>query len=72
MIYHHIFDTATGCPVQNDLLGVTILSDSSMEGDALSTYCYLLGLEKGLAYIRSLDNVDALFVTKDYAVVPSY
>lgn len=70
-IYHHIFDASTGRPVQNDLLGVTILSDSSVEGDALSTYCYLLGLEKGLEYIRSLDNIEALFVTKDYTVVPS-
>lgn len=71
-VYHHILDTTTGCPVQNDLLGVTILSDSSIEGDALSTYCYLLGLEKGLEYIRSLDDVDAVFVTKDYEVIPSY
>lgn len=71
-IYHHIFDAATGYPVRNDLLGVTILSDSSVEGDALSTYCYLLGLDKGLEYIRSLDNVDAIFVTKDYEIIPSY
>lgn len=71
-VYHHIFDTATGCPVQNDLLGVTILSDSSMEGDALSTYCYLLGLEKGLEYIRSLAKVDAIFITKDYEIISSY
>lgn len=70
-IYHHIFDATTGYPVQNDLLGVTILSESSMEGDALSTYCYLLGLEKGLEYVRSLENVDALFVTKDYEVISS-
>lgn len=72
IIYHHIFDAATGYPVQNDLLGVTILSDSSMEGDALSTYCYILGLEQGLAYIQSLETVDAVFVTKDYKVIPSY
>lgn len=70
-IYHHIFDTTTGCPVQNDLLGVTIISDSSMEGDALSTYCYLLGSEKGLEYIRGLENVEALFVTRDYEVIRS-
>ncbi len=70
-IYHHIFDATTGYPVQNDLLGVTILSESSMEGDALSTYCYLLGLEKGLEYVRSLENVDALFVTKDYEIITS-
>lgn len=71
IIYHHIIDTTTGRPAQNNLLGVTILSDSSMEGDALSTYCYLLGLEKGLEYINSLENVDALFVTKDYEVIRS-
>ncbi len=71
-IYHHIFDTTTGYPVQNDLLGVTILSRSSLEGDALSTYCYILGLEKGLEYIRSLENVDAIFITKDYEIISSY
>ncbi len=70
-IYHHIFDTATGYPVQNDLLGVTILSNSSLEGDALSTYCYILGVEKGLEYIRSLENVEAIFITKDYEIISS-
>ena len=67
-IYHHIFDTTTGYPVQNDLLSVTILSDSSLQGDALSTYCYILGLEKGLDYIASCDKVDAVFVTTEYQV----
>lgn len=71
-IYHHIFDTTTGCPVQNDLLGVTIISNSSMEGDALSTYCYLLGLEKGMEYVRSLANAEAIFITKDYEIITSY
>lgn len=71
-IYHHIFDATTGYPVQNDLLGVTILSHSSLEGDALSTYCYILGLEKGLEYIRSLENVEAIFITKDYEIISSY
>lgn len=72
MLCHHIFDPATGYPVQNDLLGVTILSDSSMEGDALSTYCYLLGLEKSIEYIRSLKNVEAVFVTTEHEVITSY
>lgn len=71
ILYHHIFDMATGYPVQNDLLGVTVLSASSLQGDALSTYCYILGLDKGLAYIRSLDNIEAIFVTTDYKVIDS-
>ncbi|MEJ5197875.1 MAG: FAD:protein FMN transferase, partial [Anaerolineae bacterium] len=35
--YHHILDPATGWPVQNELASVTILSESSMFGDALAT-----------------------------------
>lgn len=70
-IYHHIFDTATGAPVQNDLLGVTIICDCATQGDALSTYCYILGLEKGLEKVRSLEGVEAVFVTQDYEVIDS-
>lgn len=68
-IYHHILDTVTGTPVQNDLLSVTIISDSSLQGDALSTYCYILGLEKGMKLIDSIEGIEAVFVTKDYEVI---
>lgn len=65
MIYHHILDPDTGYPVQNDLDQVTIISDRSTDGDALSTTCFAIGLEDGLKLIRSLDGVEAIFVTKD-------
>ncbi len=68
VLYHHILDTATGYPVQNDLLGVTILSDSSMSGDALSTTCFVLGMEKGMALIESMEDTEAIFITKDYSL----
>ncbi len=67
-LYHHILDTKTGYPVSNNLLGVTILSPSSTAGDALSTACLVLGLEKGLALIESLENTHAIFITSDYAL----
>lgn len=66
VIYHHILDPDTGYPVQNDLYQVTIISDNSVDGDALSTTCYALGLEKGIELIQSLDGVEAVFVTSDY------
>lgn len=66
ILYHHILNPATGYPIQNNLLGVTILSDSSMMGDALSTSCYVLGLEEGMELIESLDGVEAVFITQDY------
>lgn len=67
-LYHHILDTASGFPVQNHLLGVTILSDSSTTGDALSTTCFVLGLDEGMALVESLDDVEAVFITDDYAL----
>lgn len=64
-IYHHILDPFTGYPYDNDLNGVTILSDSSMEGDALSTICFALGMEKGMEFIQSMPDVDAIFIDTD-------
>ncbi len=64
-IYHHILDPDTGYPVQNDLDQVTIISDRSVDGDALSTTCYALGLEDGMKLIRSMEEIEAVFVTKD-------
>ena len=63
--YHHILDPFTGFPADNGLAGVSILSDESALGDALSTTCLLLGEEKGMELIESLDGVEALFVFED-------
>lgn len=69
--YHHILDPATGYPVDNDLLAVTIVTDKSMDADALSTSLFALGKDAGMAYIDSLDNVEALIVTRDKEVIVS-
>ena len=63
--YHHILDVTTGYPVDNDLDSVTIISDSSTTGDALSTIAFTYGLNKGIDYIESLEGIDAIFITKD-------
>lgn len=67
-VYHHILDTKTGYPVQNNLFQVTILSQSSMDGDALSTTCFLLGLEEGMDLIESMNDTEALFFTSDGSI----
>lgn len=58
--YHHILDTATGYPVDNGIKSVTVLSDSSLEGDALSTVCLILG-EEGSKDILTKYNAKAVF-----------
>lgn len=69
--YHHILDPFTGFPAENGLSSVTILSDSSARGDALSTTCLLLGQEKGLELIESLEGIEALFISDDGTVTES-
>lgn len=63
--YHHILDPSTGMPYQNGLESVTIVSESSADGDALSTVCFSLGLEKGIELADSLSGVRAIFITED-------
>lgn len=62
--YHHILDPKTGYPTDNGLLGVTIVSDSSIDGDALSTSLFVLGLEEGKKLIDEMDGVEAIFITE--------
>ena len=69
--YHHLLSAETGWPVQNELASVTILSESSMEGDALSTAAFVLGTEKGLKLIESLNGIEAVFITRDRTVIYS-
>ena len=64
-LYHHILNKETGYPVSNGLTSVSIISSSSVDCDALSTTCFLLGLEEGLELIESLEDTEALFITED-------
>ncbi|MCI8549230.1 MAG: FAD:protein FMN transferase [Lachnospiraceae bacterium] len=66
--YHHILNPATGYPCDNNLLSVTVLSEHSTDGDALSTSCFSLGLTDGMALIDSLEDVYAIFITDDYEI----
>lgn len=66
VLYHHILDTSTGYPYDNHLLGVTIITKKSVDGDGLSTTCFALGLEDGMALIESLPDTEAIFITDDY------
>ena len=67
-IYHHILDPRTGYPCENTLYSDTIITNSSLTADALSTTCYLMGYEAASNLIDQLDNVDAIFITNDNEV----
>jgi thiamine biosynthesis lipoprotein len=65
ILYHHILDPISGYPVDNQLKSVSIISPLSLDGDALSTTLFLLGLDKGYELAESLADIEAIFITKD-------
>jgi len=54
VLYHHILDPGAGMPVKSDVISVTVVSESSMVGDALSTIILLLGSEKAAALLEQV------------------
>lgn len=63
--YHHILDPHTGYPAKSDLMSVTLITDSSLDADALDTAVFILGLEKGKELIQQYGGVEAVFITTD-------
>ena len=62
--YHHILDPHTGYPIQNGVASVSILAQSSLLADALSTACFALGVEGGLPLATSY-GAEAYFILED-------
>lgn len=59
--YHHILNPFTGKPSDNGVRSVTILCDNGLFSDALSTACFVLGVDKGLELANEFD-AEALIV----------
>lgn len=66
--YHHILSPESGYPYDNEIAGVTIISDKSIDGDALSTSVFSMGITKGLEFINSQPDTEAIFITKDHKI----
>lgn len=67
-LYHHILDPETGWPAQSGLLSVTIICSDSVMADALSTACFVLGAEDGLALLERLPGVEGVFIEEDRGI----
>ena len=65
--YCHIIDPDTAAPVQNGLASVTVVADSALLCDALSTALFVMGLEEGTAFWRAHPELGLkiLFITSD-------
>ena len=53
--YSHIFDLKTGYPVETDIVSVTVICDSGIMSDVVSTAVYIGGTKKLGEYLASTD-----------------
>ena len=69
-LYHHIIDLETGFPVDNDILSVTIIADSSFVADCYSTGCLLMGKDYTLSIAneKMFEDVECIIVDKNYNI----
>jgi thiamine biosynthesis lipoprotein len=65
--YHHIIDPRTGYPATASR-SVTIWATDALTADALDDAVFILGAEKGLALVESVDDAGAIIVDADNRV----
>ena len=72
-IYWHILDPDTAAPARSGLASVTVVSDSGLLCDGLSTALFVMGLDRGVQFWqtwRDHDDVrfECIFITDDGSV----
>jgi len=66
--YHHILDPSTGYPAESGLASVTVVADSSMDADALSTILFVSGMNKGMELLKGFPGAEAVFIDMNLTV----
>lgn len=65
--YHHILNATTGYPATSEFKSVTVVCESGLLSDALSTVCYIAGYRKSVEILKKYD-AEAVFIFNNNAV----
>ena len=68
--YHHVIDPSTGMPA-DQCRSVTIISNDATEAGMLSRAVFIMGPTRGLAFVSTFKDTQAIIVDKDGNVVKS-
>lgn len=69
--YHHILDPETLYPCESDIISSTIIGESSLICDSLSTTCFLLGSSQAIEFMKNYEGYNALLLLEDGSIVTS-
>jgi thiamine biosynthesis lipoprotein len=62
--YSHIIDPRNGKPITHHLVSVTVISENSMDSDALATSLYVMGEEEGKR-LAEKENLAVMLISKN-------
>lgn len=65
--YHHILNAKTGYPATSEFKSVTVVCESGLISDALSTVCYIAGYRKSIEILKKFD-AEAVFIFNNNTV----
>ena len=60
--YSHCIDPKTGYPVEHNVLSATVMAENSVWADALASICMVMGIEKSLPLIESMDGIEVYYI----------
>ncbi|ASA56551.1 FAD:protein FMN transferase [Vibrio gazogenes] len=63
--YHHIFDSHTGYPVDNNVASLSIIADQSLDCDIYTTKLFGLDPQSILETVNQIDGLEAVVITVD-------
>jgi len=63
--FSHIINPVTGYPVDNGVVSTSVISDNCTFADGLATALMIMGQERGIKLVNSLENTECLIVVRD-------
>lgn len=70
--WHHIIDPRTGLPARNKVVAVSVVAPTVVEADICAKVILILGIEKGMEFIKTRSHCDCIIIDEDKSIILSH